>query len=293
MKTKQLVFETNIHTAWQQFLGDKYIVRTGMLNTRAIDGFLIKTIDPFIRADNGIIYIEYENKETGVIAIILQNEWFVEKNGKIEHLTTYVYENFDKFYDENLIMLPFDENYNLIEKQNLISMKKFNVIQMCQIAHALGIDLYKANKSHKKKDKTLPSVFYRNRFQIKHDDSFEEIVSMNYAVKTEWQDLPFYFVNVDGVLQFRKQFAEMFEYKPLLKRDLEYLKKRINIYCDLYNYKFGGDNATHVFSAYVNYYINSYKVSCTTQDVITEFKKELNSYYKKGLLSQFVSHDIK
>lgn len=51
--------------------------------------------------------------------------------------------------------------------------------------------------------------------------------------------------------------------------------------------------ATHVFSAYVNYYLNNYKVSHTTQDVITEFEKELNSYYKKGLLSQFVSHDIK
>ena len=117
MKTKQLVFENKIETAWQDFLGDKYIVITGVYMTRAKDRCIAKIQDPPTSDKNGILYVEYKNKETGVESVILQNEWFVEKNGKIEHLIPNIYENIDRYYDENLEMLPFDKDtYELINK---------------------------------------------------------------------------------------------------------------------------------------------------------------------------------
>lgn len=70
-----------------------------------------------------------------------------------------------------------------------------------------------------------------------------------------WQDLPFYFVNEIGEKQFRKQFSELANYKPVKLRDLSYLKHRINFYCDFYNYHFCDNNSKHIIDAYLNYWI--------------------------------------
>lgn len=164
-------------------------------------------------------------------------------------------------------------------------MQELNLKQMLKISHALGIDLFKSVISHKLKDKTLPKEFYRNRFQTEHDEIFEGLVTIGYAEKTKWQDLPFYCVTDDGEKQFMKKFSEMVIYKPKQLRDLSYLKHRINFYCSFYNYHFCDDNSKHIIDEYSNKYINGIYVSHTTKDCIQRFKTELKSYHKQGLLN--------
>lgn len=125
-------------------------------------------------------------------------------------------------------------------------MNKLTLKQMSLIAHAFGIDLFYSIMSHKLKDKILPNEFYRNRYQAKYDEEFEKLISIGFADKTMWQDLPFYFVNEIGEKQFRKQFSELANYKPVKLRDLSYLKHRINFYCDFYNYHFCDNNSKHI-----------------------------------------------
>lgn len=156
---------------------------------------------------------------------------------------------------------------------------------MFQISHALGIDLFMAVMSHRLKDKTLPVEFYRNRFQKDFDETFEEIVLLGYAVKTKWQDMPYYYVTDEGMDEYRKQYAEMVEYKPIKERDLQYLKNRINFYCDYRNYRFCDDNSDHIISAYLNYWVKKYRVSHTTEDTIVRFKNDLRQYHRSGLLA--------
>jgi hypothetical protein len=163
-------------------------------------------------------------------------------------------------------------------------IQELTLKQMFQIAHAFGIDLFKAAISHKLKDKTLPVLFYRNRFQKEYDEVFEELVTIGYAEKKKWQDVPFYHVTDEGEKQFRKQFIEIVNYKPEKERDLAYLKHRINFYCSYRYYYFCDDNSEHIISAFVNYYVKRYKVSHTTEDTIIRFKNELLSYYNRGLL---------
>lgn len=111
------------------------------------------------------------------------------------------------------------------------------------------------------------------------------MVSIGYAEKTKWQDLPFYQVTNEGEKQFRKQFIEIANYKPKKERNLAYLKHRINFYCSYRYYHFCDDNSEHIISAYLNYWVKKYKVSHTTEDTILRFKNELASYYKRGLLA--------
>lgn len=163
-------------------------------------------------------------------------------------------------------------------------MKELTLKQMSQIAHAFGVDLFRAAMSHKLKDKTLPKEFYRNRYQKEHDEVFEELVTIGYAQKAKWQELSFYHVSNDGEIQFRKQFAEIVNYKPEKQRDLVYLKHRINFYCSWCCYRFCDDNSSHVISAYLHYWLKKYRVSHTTEDTITKFKTELKFHYKNGTL---------
>jgi hypothetical protein len=169
-------------------------------------------------------------------------------------------------------------------------MLELTLKQMFQIAHAFGVNLFEAVISHKLKDKTLPNEFYRNRFQKEHDEVFEELITIGFAVKTKWQDLPFYSVTSEGEKQFRKQFNQIVNYKPKKERDLPYLKHRINFYCSYRHYRFCNDNSEHIISAYLNYWVKKHRVSHTTEDTIIRFKNELKSYYKRGLLTQSITY---
>ena len=55
--------------------------------------------------------------------------------------------------------------------------------ELSKISHSLGIDIFRASMSHKRKDKTLPKEFYRNYFQINSDDVLDNLVLNNYAEK--------------------------------------------------------------------------------------------------------------
>lgn len=160
---------------------------------------------------------------------------------------------------------------------------------MDQIAHALGIDLYNAMLSHKLKDKTLPKEYYRNRFQKDYDNTFEELIKLGYAEKAKWQDLQYYYVTEIGKIAFNNQFMCMVNYKPKILRDLDYLKHRINFYCDWCNYRFCDDNSKHIITEYLHKWNNGYYVSHTTKDVILKFKNELNWFRKKGLLNEYIN----
>lgn len=163
-------------------------------------------------------------------------------------------------------------------------MIELNTHHMLRIANTLGIDLLQAVLSDKLKDKQLPIEFYRNRYQKENDDILNELVLCGIAVKDKWQDLMFYSITDDGIKQFRKQYEILVNYKPKKEQDLSYLKNKINFYCDFYNYRFCVDNSEHIIEYYKKYFIYGDYISHTTEDCIMQFKKELRSYYKRGLI---------
>lgn len=165
-------------------------------------------------------------------------------------------------------------------------MEKYNKEEIRKVAHSLGIKLFESIMSHKKKDKQLPIDFYRNYYQSEKDDTFEKLIEKGLAVKDKQMGLNYYFITHLGVQKFRTEFAELVNYRPKKERDLQYLKDRINFYCDFYCYKFGGDNSEHVISAYVNYFLKGYYMSHTTTDCVNRFKNELRTF-KNILIAKY------
>jgi len=156
-------------------------------------------------------------------------------------------------------------------------MEKYNKEELEKIADSLGIRLFESVMSHNKKDKQLPNEFYRNYYQCETDNTFEKLIEKGFAVKDKRLSLNYYFITDLGIDKFRTQFSELVNYKPKKERDLNYLKNRINFYCDFYNYKFCEDNSEHVISAYVNYFLKGFCMSRTTTDCVNRFKPELRS----------------
>lgn len=162
-------------------------------------------------------------------------------------------------------------------------MKTLTLKQMLLISHSLGVDLFNAVISLKKKDKILMKEFYRNYFNISKD-SYEykeimELVDLGYMVEFEKN---YFRVTEDGINQFKKQYDELAIYKPKAEQDIPYLRHRINFYCEFYHYNFGDSgkyNFEHIHSSYINYWLKKYKVSHTTEDVILRFKNELKKFY--------------
>lgn len=157
-------------------------------------------------------------------------------------------------------------------------MEKYNKEEMRRIAHSLGIDLFKSVMSHNKRDKQLPNEFYRNYYQSELDGPFERLIEKGFATKDRRLKLNYYFVTDLGIEKFREEFAELVNYKPKRERDLNYLKSRINFYCDFYNYRFRADNSEHVISAYVNYFLKGFYMSHTTTECVSKFKRELRPF---------------
>lgn len=157
-------------------------------------------------------------------------------------------------------------------------MEKYNKEELKKIAHSLGIRLFESVMSHNKKDKQLPNEFYRNYYQSETDNTFEKLIEKGFAVKDKRLNLNYYFITDLGIEKFRTEFAELVNYKPKKERDLNYLKNRINFYCDFYNYRFCEDNSEHVISAYVNYFLKGFYMSHTTTDCVNRFKRELRSF---------------
>jgi len=110
-------------------------------------------------------------------------------------------------------------------------------------------------------------------------------MELGLADRGFWQDLNFYFLTEKGEEVFRSWYVKTVQYRKPADRDLEYLKGRINALCGYYYFKFGSDNAGHVISAYLNYWVKGHRVSHTTEQVIRKFLSELNSYRKRGLLA--------
>ena len=156
--------------------------------------------------------------------------------------------------------------------------QKLTLKQLLLIAHSLGIDLFNAVISLKRKDKYLPSEYYRNYFNTTKGsmdyEAIQELVKL--GMMEEMQDNKDYFrVTLAGMIKFRLQYGEYVEYLKPHYRDLPYLKKRINFYCAFYNYNFGGnDNSAHILDEYIKYRKGVY-VSHTTKDVIVKFKSEM------------------
>lgn len=154
--------------------------------------------------------------------------------------------------------------------------------EMLEMSHTLGVDLFNAVVSNNRKDKILPKEFYRNRFQADNNEQLNKLCTIGCAEKSQYLGLSFYHITEKGINEYKKRYNELVEIRK--DKNIDYLKNRINFYCDFYNYKFGGNNADHIISAYTEYVIKSYRVSHTTEDVINRFKTELKSYYKEGLL---------
>lgn len=115
-------------------------------------------------------------------------------------------------------------------KSNLTE-KEFEIV-----AHALGIRLDLAKRSHKKKDKYLPEEFYRNYFcaGAGHSDipTLESLVGKGFMHKWNQFDNQYYGVTELGISEFRDTFfLEITKnFKPLTRS-----KKRYRDYLDTDN----------------------------------------------------------
>lgn len=156
-------------------------------------------------------------------------------------------------------------------------MENYTRAELKLVSHSLGIDLYKMVMSHKKSDKELPEDFYRNHYQTNKNDLFENLIKKGLVVKRNVMGDNVYHITLKGVEKYREEVSQEMNYQPKGSRGLDYLKQRINWYCDWYGYKFGEDNADHIISAYVNYYLEGYRMSHTTTDCVKTFKKELKA----------------
>ncbi len=162
-------------------------------------------------------------------------------------------------------------------------------VQMDRIAHSLGISFYHAMMSHRKKDKTLPKEFYRNYYQTENDSALNELVEKGLAVTQKQHDLNYYFITDKGIELFRKEFSELIRYTPKSERGLEYLKNRINLYCNYHGYNFGSNNFQHVWDEFKNKFSKGIYVSHTTKDCCNTFKAELKRQLKAELSAE-VTH---
>lgn len=164
-------------------------------------------------------------------------------------------------------------------------MEKYTTEELSNIAHSLGVKLFESAMSHYQKDKRLPDAFYRNFFaQRQKHPVFENLIEKGFATKRQVFDDVYYHINNAGIDKFRSEFTEIVNYQPVEKRSLEYLKHRINFYSKWYHYNFGDDNASHVISAYLNYFLKGFYMSHTTTICVKRFEKELKAAHKKGII---------
>jgi len=102
IRKKRLVKERQLHLVWQHFLGQEYEVQVGAYFTEYGKEGVIQVRDNFGSLDDGILFVEYTNKETGEKSILLENEWFIQIENSIRHVTQYILENLTLYFDENL-----------------------------------------------------------------------------------------------------------------------------------------------------------------------------------------------
>ena len=166
---------------------------------------------------------------------------------------------------------------------------KPSVKQLDEMAHALGISLYDALIRPKMTMRKLSKEFYRNYFQIDDSEDWNELCKNGFAgrIKNNRNGSDYYYVLEFGTQYFQDFFNKHIAYKMYKDRDLEYLKFRINFYCEWHKYhfhsKFIQDNAQHIIFAYLTNWAFSGKQEL---DVIKTFDKDLRAYKKRGLLTE-------
>lgn len=168
-------------------------------------------------------------------------------------------------------------------------METLTIDKLAMIGEFLGIDLYAACMAQDLKDKTFPKKIARNRFEvndrpISSPPFFDQLVSDGYAAKGKFQEIDYYYLTDKGIQEYKKIFEKLVNYKPKDQRDLNYLKHRINTFCEFRHLRFCEDNSEHIISYYKDYWLKKYKVSHTTEYTIEIFRKELNYFYKKQII---------
>ena len=158
-----------------------------------------------------------------------------------------------------------------------------DIKQLLIVSHSLGIDLFCAIISNKKKDKQLPAEFYRNRFNasVNHSDYpiLEELVKL--GIMEQWQP-DWYYVTDHGISEFKKEFAKCAMYKPVPERDVQYLKDKIDFYVEFYGFGLvcGYPISQFIIEEYLYCYLEGGYVGKETLQIIRKFKKELSNLYK-------------
>jgi len=90
-----------------------------------------------------------------------------------------------------------------------------------------------------------------------------------------------YYVTLEGVNQFRRQFSKLAIYKKPNERDKNYLRHQINFYCQFRDYQLGDDPATWVFEDFEKYFWGGFYMSETMKDITNRFKPQLKKIFPK------------
>lgn len=158
------------------------------------------------------------------------------------------------------------------------------------IAHSLGIDLYKAIMSNKLKDKVFPKEFYRNFYNIKYTspnfDEIKKLVDLGLMVEGKKY---FFSVTEDGIDELKEFYKWEVIYIPKnLQIPPEYLAMlhkanvtgKINFYCDYHEIDLGVENnAQLIIDKFSRDYLEGFPISDKITRVIKKFEKDLRNYF--------------
>jgi hypothetical protein len=91
-----------------------------------------------------------------------------------------------------------------MNKETTITGKEWDLI-----SHSLGINLYHAKRSERKKDRYLPEEFYRNYYAApKESKDFTSLLNDGIVDTWEQNDYAYYCVTEKGIRAFREHFTK-------------------------------------------------------------------------------------
>lgn len=158
---------------------------------------------------------------------------------------------------------------------------QLEIKQLKIIAHSIGINLLHCALSDKRVDRSFPKTHYRNYFNVTQGSCDHKVIMV--LVEQGLMSLikkDYYQVTEKGISILKSWFAENIPFVPSAERNLKYLLKQINLYCQFMYYRFGENNGQEILHYYKNYTVKKFYTSHTVTDTINRFKPKLRQQYR-------------
>ncbi len=148
-----------------------------------------------------------------------------------------------------------------------LTLSHLKIMEIC-----LSISIIKRMLWRKKAGKKLPNEFIINYCTHIDSPEFTQLVEWGYMVNHRDDK---YCVTKMGYEKFKETVDPIVKYERLTDRDLNYLKRRIDFYCDYYGYRFSKDNYNNILTAFWKFK-NGIGVSEIMENICRLFEAEIN-----------------